>query len=152
MSGFLGGLFVGLFGVFNKLFGFKKTEYFVDLEDDTATPAPQKPAAPATPAAPAAPAPVVQAETAETEAKPAAAQTSKSKKTSIKSQKGAKAAPATNNGQAASLPPAPPKPEPVLVTFAPDNLMPIANPYRRRPGPSMNQFKAMAREVKVPRR
>lgn len=151
MSGFIGGLFVGLFGVFNKLFGFKKTEYFVDLEDDTPTTEAQKPqAAPAV--APAAPAPVAPAatETAEAEVKPATSKTSK--KTSIKSQKSAKKAPDASNGQVAQLPVAPPKPAPVLVTFAPDNLMPTPNPYRRRPGPSMNQFKAMAREVKVPKR
>lgn len=150
MSGFIGGLFVGLFGILNKLFSFKKTEYFVDLEDDTATSKAQQPqAAPAVAAAPAAPAPVATTEAVETEVKPA---TKTSKKTSIKSQKVAQKAPDASNGQVAQLPAAPPKPAPVLVTFAPDNLMPTPNPYRRRPGPSMNQFKAMAREVKVPRR
>lgn len=36
-------------------------------------------------------------------------------------------------------------------TFAPDNLTPKATPFRRRPGANMENFKALAREVNVPR-
>ena len=37
-------------------------------------------------------------------------------------------------------------------TFATDNLMPTPSTYRRRPGPSLNKFKEMARQAKTPRR
>lgn len=37
-------------------------------------------------------------------------------------------------------------------TFATDNLLPTPSNYRRRPGPSLNNFKDMARQVKTPRR
>jgi hypothetical protein len=36
-------------------------------------------------------------------------------------------------------------------TFATDNLMPTVTQYRRRPGPSLNQFKDMARKSRTPR-
>ncbi len=37
-------------------------------------------------------------------------------------------------------------------TFATDNLLPTPSTYRRRPGPSLNKFKDMARQAKTPRR
>jgi hypothetical protein len=37
------------------------------------------------------------------------------------------------------------------TTFATDNLMPLPNRSRRRPGPSLNMFKDMARQAKTPR-
>lgn len=37
------------------------------------------------------------------------------------------------------------------TTFATDNLMPIMTKYRRRPGPSLNKFKNMARGAKTPK-
>jgi hypothetical protein len=36
-------------------------------------------------------------------------------------------------------------------TFATDNLMPTVTQYRRRPGPSLNKFKDMARQSRTPR-
>lgn len=36
-------------------------------------------------------------------------------------------------------------------TFATDNLMPIPTNYRRRPGPSLDKYKAMANETKTSR-
>ncbi|MGL5795843.1 MAG: hypothetical protein ACRC06_15875 [Waterburya sp.] len=36
-------------------------------------------------------------------------------------------------------------------TFATDNLMPTVTQYRRRPGPSLNKFKNMARQSRTPR-
>ena len=36
-------------------------------------------------------------------------------------------------------------------TFATDNLMPVGTKYRRRPGGSLNQFKAMAKQAKTPK-
>lgn len=38
------------------------------------------------------------------------------------------------------------------MTFAPNYLMPKASNSRRRPGPSMNNFRDMARQVKTPNR
>ena len=36
-------------------------------------------------------------------------------------------------------------------TFAPENLMPVATKYRRRPGGSLNKFKDMAKQAKTPK-
>ena len=36
-------------------------------------------------------------------------------------------------------------------TFAPENLMPIATKYRRRPGGSLDKFKDMAKQAKTPK-
>jgi hypothetical protein len=36
-------------------------------------------------------------------------------------------------------------------TFATENLMPTVTQYRRRPGPSLNKFKDMARQSRTPR-
>lgn len=36
-------------------------------------------------------------------------------------------------------------------TFATDNLMPIPTNYRRRPGPSLDKYKAMVNETNIPR-
>ena len=36
-------------------------------------------------------------------------------------------------------------------TFAADNLMPTVTKYRRRPGPSLNNFKDMAKKAKTPK-
>ncbi|MBW4662120.1 MAG: hypothetical protein KME15_25990 [Drouetiella hepatica Uher 2000/2452] len=48
--------------------------------------------------------------------------------------------------KAAPAPKAAPKPEPAVVNFATDYLM-QANTPRRRPGPSLNMFKDMAKQV-----
>lgn len=40
----------------------------------------------------------------------------------------------------------------VEQTFATDNLLPIANKYRRRPGGSLDKFKDMAKSAKTPKR
>ena len=37
-------------------------------------------------------------------------------------------------------------------TFATDNLLPTPSAFRRRPGPSLNKFKEMARQAKIRRR
>lgn len=47
--------------------------------------------------------------------------------------------PAATNGKASEK-----------VTFAPNYLLPTASNSRRRPGPSMNMFRDMARQVKTP--
>ncbi|MGC9527876.1 MAG: hypothetical protein ACP5D7_20260 [Limnospira sp.] len=76
-----------------------------------------------------------------------------------KTQKTAKKAPKAEKAPAApaavpSKPaPEPPplnqglSPTPAGMTFATDYLLPKATPTRRRPGPSMNLFKDMARQV-----
>lgn len=55
---------------------------------------------------------------------------------------------ADNNGKS-DRPTPEPQPE---VTFAPDYLLPKPSPGRRRPGPSMNPFRDMARQSKTPPR
>ncbi len=129
-----------------KLFGDKKDEFFVELDDSKPT-QPAKSAEVKKPEPKPEPKPEVSETVAEkpTEEKPKA---KKSKKTSIKKE-AAKPAPApvasgVNNGQA------PKKPEPTEVEFATKYLiMPTGG--RRRPGPSLSNFKNMARQVKVPR-
>ena len=37
-------------------------------------------------------------------------------------------------------------------TFAPENLLPVATKYRRRPGGSLDKFKDMAKSAKTPKR
>lgn len=102
--------------------------------------------------------------------------TKKSKKTSIKDKKKkaagtttapvSKAAPASSNGASSYE-------EPFWVkamyknnsssngngntgggekTFATDNLLPIPSTYRRRPGPSLDKFKDMARQARIKRK
>ncbi len=67
----------------------------------------------------------------------------------------AKATPKQVKIEAQPNPPAPPaaasngKAEPQSeLTFAPNYLLPIATTSRRRPGPSMDSFRDMARQVK----
>jgi hypothetical protein len=67
----------------------------------------------------------------------------------------AKATPKQVKIEAQPNPPAPPavasngKAEPQSeLTFAPNYLLPIASTSRRRPGPSMDSFRDMARQVK----
>lgn len=136
MLGFIGSLFVGIFGLFDKVFGKKK--YAVEFEDTTAKdPAP----APAPESAPA-PAPAVPAAAQET--------ASKSKKTSVKKSKSGpapKAEPVKAATVEAAKPVAPKKVE--LKTFAPDYLVPSSTGGRRFGGPSLNSFREMARQMPV---
>ena len=53
---------------------------------------------------------------------------------------------AVDEPKVAPAPKAAPKPEPAVVNFATDYLM-QANTPRRRPGPSLNMFKDMAKQV-----
>jgi type IV secretory pathway VirB10-like protein len=85
-----------------------------------------------------------------------AALTEKKAKT-LKSAKAAKAkaAESENSKVTVEAQPNPPAPETNgkvadQVTFAPNYLMPTASSSRRRPGPSMNTFRDMARQVKTP--
>lgn len=62
------------------------------------------------------------------------------KKEEVKPQPKPIPAVSTNNGKIATA-------QPKIVLFAPDNLMPKPTKTRRRPGPSLEMFKDMAKEV-----
>lgn len=115
-----------------KIFGSKKSEYFLEFGDAKGT------------------------ETAKTEAKPASAPAPKDipqaavakpeapKPTTVKAQPEVKPEPPKeivpiNNG-VVKTPPG--------MTFAPDYLMPQPTGSRRRPGQNMTMFKEMARQMK----
>ncbi|MBI4782441.1 MAG: hypothetical protein HY785_14160 [Oscillatoriophycideae cyanobacterium NC_groundwater_1537_Pr4_S-0.65um_50_18] len=128
----------------------KKSEYFLEAEplsaDETKAHTEAKVAAvPAkAPDAPAADAPAAAVSTPAkakpTEAKPAEAKQKKLKKTKAADEPKASApAPAPKAAPA-------PKPEPTVVNFATDYLLTIGTP-RRRPGPSLDSFKDMAKQV-----
>jgi len=113
-----------------KLFGGKKEEFFIQLDESQDAKTPEPKAEPA-------PAPVA------VEAPPAEGAPAKSKKTSVKK---AKAEPAK---EVAPAPVAPaPKPQPTQVEFATKYLI-TDSMARRQPGPSLNKFKEMARTLKT---
>ncbi|HEY9627269.1 MAG TPA: hypothetical protein V6C84_08200 [Coleofasciculaceae cyanobacterium] len=119
----------------------KKSEYFLEAEplsaDETKAHTEAKVAA--VPAkAPDAPAEVKPAEAKPVEAKPAEAKQKKLKKTKA-AEEPAASAPAPKAAPA-------PKPAPTVVNFATDYLLTIGTP-RRRPGPSLDSFKDMAKQV-----
>jgi len=138
----LGGIFSllgSIFGGLAKLVGLgKKSEYFLEAEpvDSAAMSEPQ--AAASTKAS----AVNSSGQSATAASNGSAASTSKKKKISKKAAQAEAAASATPTPVAAT--PA----VPVNVTFAPDYLI-TANSRsgRRRPGPSMNPFRDMARQV-----
>lgn len=127
----------------------KKSEFFLE-----APPADSQPAAKTDAATPAAPEPshvdakAVLAPVAEkiSEATSKVSEaTSKAKKT-LKEVNVEKKAKAEKNGAAPTAPAAPaPKPEPTLTNFA--TTLQVNNTPRRRPGPSLNMFKDMAKQV-----
>jgi hypothetical protein len=118
--------------MFKKLFG-GKNEFFVQL-DDSQTPAPQAPAPESTPE------PVA----AVSDTPPQA------KKTSIKksAKKAAKAPAETKAPEPAPVVVPKAKLDPAQVAFASADPIP-QNIARRGPGPSLNKFKEMARQVKI---
>ncbi len=137
-----------------KLFGGgKKKEFFLELDETDNAPASEPKVETPAPEAVETPKPQAEAsqpEAAETTEKPASAK-KKSKKTSVK--KAAKkeqpkteivpTSPALSNSQVAK------KEEPTEVEFATKFYM-MPTP-RRRPGPSLNNFKNMASQVKMRR-
>lgn len=138
----LGGIFSflgSLFGAVAKLLGLKKSEYFLEMDDAQGTQAAAPPAAKPAPAEKAAetPAPAVAAAATPAETSAAAA------------------APATAAAAPAPAPAAPaPKPsapEPAKETIFAANfaLQMSGQNGRRRPGPSMNYFRDMAKQVKA---
>jgi len=117
----------------------KSKDYFLELDDAGAVksePEAKKPE----------PAKATKAQ--EAEAKKPAAKKPAAKAAKAPAAKPQKAAPqatpaAASNGKV--------EPQPGL-TFAPNNLLPLkTNSGRRRPGPSMNNFLEMARQVQPPR-
>lgn len=110
-----------------KIFGSKKEEFFLEIDDSKEASKAEAPVTPAeTPKAPTeAPEPKVE--------QPADAEAPKAE--------APKAPPAV------PMPAKPKAPEPVVL-FAPNNLMPLPNPTRRRPGPNMAAFLDMAKQMK----
>ena len=118
-----------------KLFG-GKDEFFLQLDESQTTP-------PETPAPESTPEPMA----AETSAVPAPA---KAKKTAVKksAQKAAKAPAETQVPEPAPVVVPKAKLDPAQVAFASADPIP-QNIARRGPGPSLNKFKDMARQVKT---
>lgn len=156
MFGFIKNFFGGIFGFFGRVLGLKKSEYFLDLGESGAkepakvAPAKAEPVAKKAEPVAAAPAKVEPVKSEKSEP----AKKAKVEKKSKKEQEPVASAPA-NNAEPAKIPAAaatngkvPSQAEPNR-TFAPNNLMPTPTGTRRSPGPSMNNFREMARQVKT---
>ena len=140
MFGFIKNFFGGIFGFFARLLGLKKSEYFLDLGNSDVKDSPKVELAAAKKPEPVVAAPAAAKADAPKSESPTKAKTETAKK-SKKEQEPVKVAAATNGKVSSSS-------EPTL-TFAPNNLMPTPNASRRTPGPSMNSFREMARQVKT---
>lgn len=125
--GFIGGLFAGLFGIFGNLFG-KKEEFFLDLDDAKGEGKTET-------------APAKQAEVKVAPAAAPAQKTEAKKEAAPKAKKVEKAVPAVTPVA---------KAKPATTPVVPTNVIASTAP-RRRPGPSLNQFKDMARQMNVRR-
>ncbi len=123
-----------MIGPLKNLFGGKKEDFFLELDDAGGTPDSAAP----TPAAAVAEAPVAEP------AAPAAPQEAPKKVAKKKSPK-KKAAKPQAAPQPAPVAPAPPAPAAPTVLFAPNNLVPQPTGKRRSPGPSLDAFKDMAK-------
>ncbi len=178
MFGFIKNFFGGIFGFLGRLLGLKKSEYFMDLGESSAKEpakvAPAKEPAKVAPAKVEAAPTKVEAAVAKVEdavakvgdavaavpAKVEAVKSGKSepaKKAKVekksKKEKEPVASVAANTSEPAKVSAAtngkvPSQAEPNR-TFAPNNLMPTPSATRRSPGPSMNNFREMARQVKM---
>ncbi|MEG4007912.1 hypothetical protein QUA41_19275 [Microcoleus sp. Pol11C1] len=152
MFGFIKNFFGGIFGFFARLLGLKKSEYFLDLGESGAkepakvAPAKSEPVA----IAPAKAEPVKSEKSEKSEPAKKAKVEKKSKKENepVASVPANNAVPAKVPAAAATNGKVPSQAEPIR-TFAPNNLMPTSNATRRGPGPSMNNFREMARQVKT---
>ncbi len=152
MFGFIKNFFGGIFGFLGGLLGLKKSEYFLDLGESSAkTPAMVAPAA-TKKAEPVAAAPTkvepVKSEKSEPAKKAKVEKKSKKEKEPVASVPANTAEPAKVPVAAATNGKVPSQAEPNR-TFAPNNLMPTPTGTRRSPGPSMNNFREMARQVKT---
>ena len=157
MFGFIKNFFGGIFGFFGGLLGLKKSEYFLDLGSSDAKDSPKaelpaakkpEPVVVAPPAPAKADAPKSEKAEAPSKTKAETAKKSKKEKEPVvsvpaKTPEPVKvAAAAATNGKVSSS-------SEQAKTFAPNNLMPTPNASRRSPGPSMNNFREMARQVKT---
>lgn len=178
MFGFIKNLFGGIATFFGGLFAGKKSKdeatapkakkskgYFLEL-DETGNIKSETPAKKPEPAKAQAEAPAKQAEPAKaavaTLERPKAEPKAESKAVATKSEPG-KEVPSGENGKVVKVEaqPNPPAPANLVAsngkvdpqteaTFAPRYLMPTPSNSRRRPGPSMDMFRDMARQVKTP--
>lgn len=145
MFGFITNFFGGIFSFFGGLLGFKKSEYFMDLgnSDVKDSPKVEPTLAKKTEAVAVAPAmAIASSPKSEKSESPKKAKAETAKKSKKEKEPVNVATPTAANGKVAI------SSEPVL-TFAPNNLMPIPTASRRTPGPSMNGFRDMARQVKT---
>ena len=124
--------------MFGKLFG-KKDQFFLELKDDDKKPQEAPVKAVAIVEKPQE-APVKAVAIVETPVKVEP----KPKKTSIKKNKASTPAP-----EGVLPTPVTPKSEPTEVSFASDYLI-VPTLSRRKPGPSLNAYKQMARQAKLP--
>lgn len=143
MFGFIKNLFAGIFGFFGSLFGSKKSGYFLDLDEGQgkkpakAEPTAAQPLAAGKPEA----AKAAKAEPAKVETPKTAPKESKVEASPKPKPEPAKGPAATNGKVSGAVAP--------VLTFAPDYLMPTPTTSRRLPGPSLNGFREMARQVKT---
>ncbi|MEG4033328.1 hypothetical protein Q5691_08705 [Microcoleus sp. w1-18aA5] len=149
MFGFIKNFFGGIFGFFARLLGLKKSEYFLDLGESGAKEPAKVAPAKAEPVA-IAPAKVesVKSEKSEPAKKAKVEKKSQKENEPVASVPANNAAPAKVPAAAATNGKVPSKAE-SNGTFAPNNLMPTPTASRRTPGPSMNNFREMARQVKT---
>ncbi|MGK7931718.1 MAG: hypothetical protein AB4041_09830 [Microcystaceae cyanobacterium] len=129
-----------------KLFGGKKQEYFLELNDAKGTQSPEEPVK----------SPKIEAEPTKTESQPKAKAVEKAEKPAKTSKKSAKTVSQPKKETEPTPTPVPEstqsngKTDPQSAEFATKYLL-VPTGSRRRPGPSLNTFKTMAREVKIPR-
>ncbi|MGJ3244694.1 MAG: hypothetical protein ACFE0I_01290 [Elainellaceae cyanobacterium] len=147
------GLIKGIFGFLGGLLGIgKSSEYFLELDNSQDEPKSNTDAnnngvASQKKSATRATAPA-QAKPAQSEAQPTvpSAKTSTSQPSPSKAQPKAQPKPAQVAASSS-------KPEPEMKTFAPDFMLSLSTKNgRRRPGPSMNPFLDMAKDMKSPGR
>lgn len=159
MFGFIKKLFSGIAAFFSGLFGGKKKsqedasaapkvkkgkDFFLELDEAETGKAKEAPAKKPEPA---------QVEGEASQPKPAAAKTAVA---TAESPQAEKSAPAKNG----KVEPQPNPPAAAAtngkveteseMTFAPNYLLPVTSKPRRRPGPSLDMFRDMARDVKAP--
>lgn len=175
MFGFIKKLFGGIFAFLGGLLGGKKAQadtestpqiapkakksngYYLELDETGTTKAEPAKAVAAVVAAAAEPVKAAVTKVEAVAAEPVKAAVAAVEAAPAKKLKAAKAkAPAneSENGkvqiEAQANPPAATNGKSDQSTFAPNYLMPTASNSRRRPGPSLNMFRDMARQVKTP--
>ena len=135
----LGGVFAfigGIFGTITKLLGFgSKSEYFLEADDGKGS-------------APATPEPQLQTTQKVEAPTPAAKETVEFEVPTTSASMNGKVEVSQEAFAAAPEPPAPAPAEPEVKTFAPNFLVGTTPSRRRRPGPSLNPFLDMAKNMK----